>query len=138
MLTVRPARQDDRARWEELFDAYAAFYRTRVDQPTCEEVWSWIHDPSVAFWCALAERDGASIGLTHYQAMLRSLSGRCVCYMSDLYVEPAVRGSGAGLALIDHVRDFAAAEGMAVRRMPAASGPRTAPAMTDPDIATRL
>ena len=30
-----------------------------------------------------------------------------MCYLSDLYVEPAIRGGGVGRALIDHVFQFA-------------------------------
>ena len=35
-----------------------------------------------------------------------------VCYLSDLYVEPGVRGSGVGRTLIDHVLDFAKSRGL--------------------------
>ena len=45
--------------------------------------------------------------MTQYQLMHRSLSGEKVCYLSDLYVIPEVRGSGAGRALIDQVFAFA-------------------------------
>ena len=41
--------------------------------------------------------------------MHRSLSGEMVCYLSDLFVRPEVRGTGAGRALIDHVFTFARA-----------------------------
>ena len=39
--------------------------------------------------------------------MYRSLGGAMVCYLSDLYVKPDRRGTGAGRALIDDVIDFA-------------------------------
>ena len=35
-----------------------------------------------------------------------------VCYLSDLFVQPNVRGSGAGRALIDHVIGFAKGRGL--------------------------
>ncbi len=50
--------------------------------------------------------------LHKYQLMHRSLGGGMVCYLSDLYVNPSVRGSGAGRALIDHVVEFAKARGL--------------------------
>jgi ribosomal protein S18 acetylase RimI-like enzyme len=44
--------------------------------------------------------------------MHRSLGGAMVCYLSDLYVKPDRRGTGAGRALIDHVIDFAQKRGL--------------------------
>lgn len=35
-----------------------------------------------------------------------------VCYLSDLYVNPHLRGGGVGRALIDHVLEFAKARGL--------------------------
>ena len=52
------------------------------------------------------------IGFTQYQLMHRSLGGGMVCYLSDLYVDPGIRGSGAGRALIDHVIAFARSRGL--------------------------
>lgn len=52
------------------------------------------------------------VGLCQYQLMHRSLSGAKVVYLSDLYVTPAVRGSGVGRAMIDHVIGFARARGI--------------------------
>ena len=79
-----------------------------------DAVWGWIYDPYNDFWCDVAKNeDGAIIGFTQYQLMHRSLGGGMVCYLSDLYVDPQVRGSGAGRALIDHVLAFAKARGLA-------------------------
>lgn len=35
-----------------------------------------------------------------------------VCYLSDLYVEPGLRGGGVGRGLIDHVVEFAKQRGL--------------------------
>lgn len=112
-LTIRGVRQEDRAEWERLFQAYAAFYKTTVDAAAMERVWGWIFDPANDFWCDLAWTDeGRIAGFTQYQLMHRSLSGAMVCYLSDLYVEPSIRGAGTGRALIDHVIAFAKARGI--------------------------
>ncbi|MHA1158660.1 MAG: GNAT family N-acetyltransferase [Alphaproteobacteria bacterium] len=110
---IRPVKADDRERWAGLFQAYAGFYETSIDSAAMDAVWTWIHDETTAFWCAVAEttEDGIT-GFTQFQAMHRSLSGGNVCYLSDLFVDPAVRGHGTGRALIDHVRHFAAGRGM--------------------------
>ena len=112
-ITIRPLNETDRGRWEALFGAYAAFYKTTVPDGAFERVWGWIFDPQNDFWCDVVEdQGGALIGFTQYQLMHRSLGGTMVCYLSDLYIEPDARGSGAGRALIEHVLAFARARGL--------------------------
>lgn len=112
-VTIRPIKQADRLKWEELFEAYAQFYKTTVPDGAFDTVWDWIFDPNNQFWCDVAEtEDGRVIGFTQYQLMHRSLGGGMVCYLSDLFVEPEIRGAGAGRKLIDHVVE--AARGMGI------------------------
>lgn len=107
-INIRALAESDRGRWEELFAGYAAFYKTQIPEGGYDRVWGWIFDPANDFWCDVAElEDGSVIGFSQYQLMHRSLSGAMVCYLSDLFVEPDIRGKGAGRALIDHVIDFA-------------------------------
>ncbi len=110
---IRPVADGDRKRWEEMFTAYATFYRTEVPEGGFDAVWGWIFDPGNDFWCDVAEDgDGRMIGFTQYQLMHRSLGGGMTVYLSDLFVEPDVRGGGAGRALIDHVLTFARGRGL--------------------------
>jgi len=112
-LTIRPVTPADRARWEEMFNDYATFYKTSVPEGGHNAVWGWIFDPANDFWCDVVEdKDGSIIGFTQYQLMHRSLGGSMVCYLSDLFVEPELRGSGTGRALIDHVISFTRAKGI--------------------------
>lgn len=114
VINVRPVAEQDHAIWRALFDDYAAFYKTAVPEGGHDAVWCWIFDPATEFWCDVVEDDaGNVIGFTQYQLMLRSLGGGKVCYLSDLYVSPDCRGSGAGRALIDHVIGFAKANDIA-------------------------
>ena len=112
-VTIRPLATGDRARWEALFADYATFYKTAIPEGGFDRVWDWIFDPDNDFWCDVAEDEtGKVIGFTQYQLMHRSLGGGMVCYLSDLFVEPDVRGSGAGRAMIDHVLAFAKSHGL--------------------------
>ena len=112
-VTIRPLREEDRAVWETLFEAYAQFYKTTIPEGAFDRVWDWIFDPDNDFWCDVAvDNGGEVIGFTQYQLMHRSLGGSMVCYLSDLYVNPDVRGKGTARALIDHVVDFARARGL--------------------------
>ena len=110
---IRALVPGDRAVWEELFDAYAGFYKTSVTAVAKDEVWAWIFADAPEFWCDLAVDDaGAVVGMVQYQLMHRSLSGAKVCYLSDLFVRPGVRGGGHGRAMIDHVIGFARGRGI--------------------------
>jgi GNAT superfamily N-acetyltransferase len=91
-VEMRALRLEDRAVWEELFDGYAAFYKTTTSAEGKAGVWDWIFGPQ-DFWADLAVLDGQIVGLCQYQLMHRSLSGAKVVYLSDLYVRPEVRGA---------------------------------------------
>lgn len=112
-IVVRALGENDRNEWLEKFSAYAEFYNVPLSQSSSDAVWEWIFDPNNDFWCAVAEDSNQKIvGFTQYQLMHRSLSGSMVCYLSDLYVDPQIRGSGAGRALIDYVFGFARDNGI--------------------------
>ena len=112
-INIRPLDPKDRTRWEEMFQRYVEFYETTVPDGGLETIWSWVFDPDNDFWCDVVENaDGDLIGFTQYQLMHRSLGASMVCYLSDLYVDPDVRGSGAGRAMIDHVLEFAKERGL--------------------------
>lgn len=112
-FTLRQLMADDRAQWEQKFAAYADFYQLPLAKEATDSVWGWIFDEHNDFWCSVAvDGGGKIIGFTQYQLMHRSLSGGMVCYLSDLYVDTDVRGSGAGRALIDHVFEFARNRGI--------------------------
>ena len=111
MPLIRPLTPEDRAPWEELFAAYADFYKTTTTEEGRAAVWDWIFGLE-DFWCNLAEVDGQVVGMVQYSLMHRSLSGAKVVYLSDLYVRPETRGTGTGRALIDHVIGFAKARGI--------------------------
>ena len=110
-IDIRPLQISDRAVWEDLFDAYAAFYKTTTTPEGKNATWEWIFGGE-DFWADLVVQDGKVVGLCQYQLMHRSLSGAKVVYLSDLYVRPDLRGAGIGRAMIDHVIGFAKARGI--------------------------
>ena len=56
--------------------------------------------PSPAFEVLLAERDGEAIGFAFYFFTYSTWRGRQCLYLEDIFVRPADRGYGAGLALM--------------------------------------
>ena len=112
-VTIRSVRKSERKEWEQVFLDYAEFYKVMLEPGTQDAVWEWIFDAENDFWCDVAIDDANQIiGFTQYQLMHRSLSGGMVVYLSDLFVNPNIRGSGTGRKLIDHVFAFARSKGI--------------------------
>ena len=98
---VRPARPGDEPRWRELFDAYTRFYEREPDEAIARHAWTRIHDAASPVYAAVAEVDGRVVGIANYLLHESTGSLRPVCYLQDLFVDPAVRGAGVGRNLID-------------------------------------
>lgn len=109
MLSVRPLAPSDRAEWRRLWTAYLAFYETTVPEEVYETYWRrLLGDDPQDFSGLIAEKDGRAVGLTHYIFHRHGWKVENVCYLQDLYVDPDIRGTGAGRALIEAV--YAAAD----------------------------
>ncbi len=99
---IDPPRPEDKQAWRELFEGYQRFYEMPENGQVAETVWQWIHDPAHATECLLArDAEGQVIGLAHFRALPRPLSGTSAGFLDDLFVAPEHRGSGAADALIE-------------------------------------
>lgn len=94
--------QADRPRWAELWTAYLEFYDTAVPPAVYDATWARLMagGPIEGF---VFRRDGEPMGLVHYLFHPHAWSLQPACYLQDLFVEPALRGAGAGRALIEAV-----------------------------------
>ncbi len=110
-LVVRPVSALDRERWGELYRGYAAFYD--VPAPDLDHLWRRITELD-ELECFVAELDGDVVGLAHVRAFARPLEGDWGGFLDDLFVDPARRGTGAGEALLSHLRDLARERGWGV------------------------
>ncbi len=106
-VSVRPTEQKDKERWLILWQGYLDFYKTAVAPEQTERTWTRIMDPDFNMSCAVAEADGVVIGFTTYNLQNSTWSPNGHCYLEDLFVDPAVRGNGAGRELIDYVKEYA-------------------------------
>lgn len=114
-ITIRPLNREDEAAWRPLWKAYLAFY----DSTLPEEVYRSSFDRMLAgnagvpneFRGMIAEVDGKPSGLVHYYFHRHGWKIEDVCYLQDLFVDPSVRGTGLGRALIEAVYDAADKEG---------------------------
>mgnify|MGYP002629017292 FL=1 len=106
-ISIRPVQESDKQVWLLLWQGYLDFYKTVVPSEQTERTWNRIIDPEFNMKCAVAELNGAVIGFTTYNLQNSTWSPSGHCYLEDLFVDPAMRGSGAGRALIDYVKAFA-------------------------------
>jgi GNAT superfamily N-acetyltransferase len=106
-ITIRNITAADEARWRELWQGYLTFYETDVPQAVTDETWARLLNPEeVAMFCLVAlGDDGAVVGFVNCVLHLNTWTEKRVCYLEDLFVDPAVRNQGAGRALIEAVRE---------------------------------
>jgi GNAT superfamily N-acetyltransferase len=109
MITIRNLHPSDERRWRELWDGYTRFYqREPVDEITAH-LWRRLHDPSSPVFAlvALATHqndatvDDQLVGIAHYLLHESTSQIAPVCYLQDLFVDPARRGCGIARLLID-------------------------------------
>ncbi|ORY78122.1 putative acetyltransferase [Protomyces lactucae-debilis] len=99
--------------WQPLFKAYITFYKAELSDAQYTNTYSRLVDPSGDLFGFIAVDEGVVIGLTHYLYHASSWTDKQYCYLNDLYVNPEIRGKGAGRALILAVKEAAHQQGAA-------------------------
>ncbi len=105
-VTLRKLSPADRTQWEPLWDGYTRFYGRDPEPAITTHLWQRIHaaDPKVfAIAAVQTAADGAEtiIGIAHYLPHENTSQLTPVCYLQDLFVDPAARASGVGQQMID-------------------------------------
>lgn len=111
MVMIRPIEKGDEARWRVLWRGYLDFYDSSVPDEVTAKTFERILDPNAPVHGLGAVLNEELIGITHYIFHPSTWSGEGYCYLEDLFVDPAIRRSGAGRALIEAVRERAHAAG---------------------------
>lgn len=115
MTTIRPLEQGDRADWARLWTAYLTFYETSVAPEVYDVTWSRLMTGGAGEFRGLgAVVDGRLVGITHYLFHRHCWRIENVCYLQDLFADPAARGTGVGRALIEAVYQAADTAGCPV------------------------
>jgi len=97
---IRAAQAKDEVSWRELWAGYIKFYRAEVTEEVTANTWKLILDPATQVNGLVAERGGKVIGICNYIFHDNTWSIKPICYLEDLYVDPAARGTGAAKKLI--------------------------------------
>ena len=103
-VRVRPLEAGDHDAWLPLWQGYLEFYKASIPPDVTASTWRRIVDPEGPIH-AFGAFDGAGrmVGIVHYLFHPVTWSEANRCYLEDLFVSPAARGTGAGRALIEAV-----------------------------------
>ena len=111
-VVIRPLAAADEAEWRRLWTASLDFYEASVSEAVYATSFArMLSGEANEYRCLIAEVGGRPVGLAHYLFHRHGWRIENVCYLQDLYADPAVRGTGVGRALIEAVYAAADAEG---------------------------
>ena len=104
---VDELRAEDHDTWAVLHRGYLDFYESTRPDEVSRTVWGWLMDPAHELGCLVARPAGGAppVGLAHYRPFVRPLHGSVACFLDDLFVAPAHRGSGVVDALLAALQD---------------------------------
>lgn len=99
---IRPLTAADFAPWEQLWLAYLRFYRADVANDVTAATFRRLCDQTDGMIGLVAVDDqGALVGLAHLVFHPSTWSADPYCYLEDLFVAPAVRGTGTAAQLLE-------------------------------------
>lgn len=110
-VLIRPLRAEDQPAWLPLWQGYQRFYKTQIPSATTALTWQRLLDSTEPVNGALVWVGDRAVGLVHWVFHRSTWMVGDSCYLQDLYVDPEVRGSGLGRALVEHVYAQARAAG---------------------------
>lgn len=114
---IAPLTEQDKADWLRLFQGYADFYNTSLTEQTQEQVWQWLLDADHVFeGLIMRDADQSAIGIVHFRACPRSLSGGDIGFVDDIFIDPEFRGSGAADAFVARLETIARERGWPLLR----------------------
>jgi GNAT superfamily N-acetyltransferase len=101
MIRIRAAAPAD-APLIHAFIRELAEYERLLDEvtSTADDIAEILFAPAPRAFCDIAELDGAPVGFALWFYTVSTFEGRAGIFLEDLYVRPAARSKGAGLALM--------------------------------------
>lgn len=131
-LIVRDLTAQDEARWRALWDGYLSFYeQPDLDSKVTDNTWSMLTGGRDDVFGLVAESGDQVVGIVNCVVHANTWTDKPVCYLEDLFVDPLMRGQGAGKALIEGVAERAKAENWHRVYWRTADGNATAQALYD-------
>ncbi|MEM5315430.1 GNAT family N-acetyltransferase [Paraburkholderia sp. JHI869] len=100
-ILIRDVASADRDAWFPLWAGYNAFYETNVEPHISERTWQRMLDASAPVFGRVAEVEGQLAGFSLCVLHEGTWVDAPICYLEDLFVDPACRGQGIGRRLIE-------------------------------------
>ena len=99
--SIRPIQLQDEAHWRTLWNDYTRFYERDPVEAITGHLWQRIFDPASPVQAIVAVQTDAQgqqnvIGIAHYLPHDNTSELTPVCYLQDLFVDPAARAGGVG------------------------------------------
>ena len=111
-VLIRPLEASDEEAWRALWRGYLDYYETTVSEQVYAETFRrLLGDDPRDYSGLVAIEAGTPVGLTHYLFHRHGWKIEDVCYLQDLFVTPARRGTGIARRLIEAVYAAADAHG---------------------------
>lgn len=104
-VDIRSIEPGDRHGWEPLWAGYLEFYETHVDASVTESTWRRINGGEGSMGALVAAEGERLVGFAHFVLHPTTWTTTHACYLEDLFVDPQVRGTGVGRALITALAD---------------------------------
>jgi GNAT superfamily N-acetyltransferase len=111
-ITVRRLRATDRDGWERLWQQYLRFYRADLPASTSDTTFARLCEGDDGLIGLLAvDAAGGALGLAHLIFHPSTWAESPYCYLEDLFVDRAGRGTGVAMRLFESLYETAREHG---------------------------
>lgn len=111
-LEIRSLQSGDEVQWRRLWTGYLEYYESTVPEEVYRSSFArMLSSDEHEFSGLIAVLDGEPVGLVHFLFHRHGWKLENVCYLQDLFVDVAQRGTGVARALIEAVYERADAAG---------------------------
>lgn len=108
---IRDAHPTDEAAWRNLWQGFLDYYDVSLPAEVTNHTWARLMDPACTLKARMAVRSGQVTGFCIHQNHPSTWVMGDDCYLEDLFVTPAARGTGTGRALIEDLIALARTRG---------------------------
>ena len=110
-ITIRPLAATDRDAWTPLWHGYLTFYKATLPPEIDAITFGRLTGGEEPMGGFLAFQGDKPLGMVNWVLHRTTWSEKPICYLQDLFADPALRGKGIGRALIEAVYARAKAAG---------------------------